>query len=208
MDVASRFLDSITHDLKALNDEAGPLADGTATGIWWYHRFLQGTGPKPGKYRNEEKLFAALVERMARRGLQPRLEQCYPSEHRGRKKQRCDVVLDYPELGRTWLEVKCAWRHNDQLGKKRNGNYVKHLYRAADDVDKVCNVGPSTARHVALLLIGFDQDDDQISDGNIEIVRTRTRDKTWTERTATLDDPYRLKGKIKLWLWLRETKVH
>jgi hypothetical protein len=123
MDSVSSFLDSIAQDLKALNEEAIPLADGTVTGIWWYHRFLQGTGPKPGKYKNEEKLFAALVDRMSRRGLQPLIEQCYPSERRGRGKQRCDVVLDHPELGRLWLEVKCAWRHNDHLGTKRNGNY-------------------------------------------------------------------------------------
>jgi hypothetical protein len=79
------------------------------------------------------------------------------------------------------------------------------LYRAADDVDKLGKVGRSTARHVALLLIGFDQSEDQITNSDVEIVQARTRNGNWTQRTCSWDDPYRSKGRITLWFWIRDT---
>lgn len=109
----------ITEELRKIDADAKPLADGTPTGVWWYHRYLQGDGPRPKKYQNEEKMFDALAQRLQHRGITVQTETAY---YDGRW---CDLLVTWPEVGRVWIEVKCAWKHNDRNGREGNQNYSK-----------------------------------------------------------------------------------
>jgi hypothetical protein len=202
VDAAAELMRVLVEELKHLDAEAKPLSDGTTTGIWWYHRHLQGTGARPKKYRNEEKLFAALMDRLRLRGLQVTDEEYYPKEPSRNRRQRCDLVLDFPELGRTWIEVKGAWKHNDRKGRTRNQNYPKHLFAAAEDGSKLLKLDRSLAAHVGLLLIGFDHIEDPIPERDVDIVRQTTALLGWREQFASWNEMFCPNGIVKVWLWL------
>ncbi len=188
--------------LYSLDQAAIPLADGTPTGLWWYHRHLQGDGPKPGKYCNEERMFEAMVASLRADGVEIRSEQWYDDDL-SKSRQSCDVVMNWPGLGQVWIEVKCAWKHDDRFGKKRNGNYLKHLGRAADDITKLVALDTKRADAVAFLLVGFDHPQDGISEDDVACIRERTPAAIWSNYVAEWTDRRPNSGRVRVWCWIR-----
>ena len=125
----------------------------------------------------------------------------YPVVAGRRRQQRCDLVLSWPNLGRIWMEVKGAWRHNDRPGLQRNGSYLKHLHSAAEDAAKLLRVDTTAADYLALLLIAFDQQGDPIPASDIDVVRQQTRARGWREQSTSWNDSFRPAGKVMIWLW-------
>jgi hypothetical protein len=194
---------TIVQWLKQLDAEAVPLPNGNPVGLWWYARHLRRDEAKPKNCRNEEDWSRRIKDLMTAQGIPATCERFYPAP----PKRRCDLVIEWPGLGRVWLEVKGAWRHNDSGGTLKNPSYRKHLCAATDDLDKVCSLDSATAEHVGLLLIGFDTSDEPISEDDVELVGSNARRQGWIKQQVSWPDLNRRNGRIHVWLWLMSTNI-
>jgi hypothetical protein len=188
--------------LAVLDSEAIPLPSGNPVGLLWYARHRRRQEVAPKNCRNEEDWSRRLKDLLNAQQIATDCERPYPPPPR----RRCDLAMQWPGLGRVWLEVKGAWRHQDSRGAVANPSYRKHLYRAGDDLKKVCSLDESTADHIGLLLVGFDTTNDPIADKDIDIVRARPERAGWIEQYREWTDPHRQMGRVRVWLWLSEAK--
>jgi hypothetical protein len=200
MSAQEQLWQALLEGLHVIDAEAVPLDSGYPTGLWWYARHLSRGGPIPKSCRNEESWSRRLARYLKEsRGVDGSLECRYPTPPR----RRCDLVIQWPALGRVWLEVKGAWRHNDEKGLARNKSYVKHLHSAAKDLSKLMTLGARDADWVMFLLVAFDHPRDAVLAEHIAIVREGGGAATWEERAAIWSDLHRPNGEIKCWSWIR-----
>lgn len=84
---------------------------------------------------------------------------------------RCDRVLDLSDGSRLWLEVKLAWRAWFYDVVKHNAPFMyngyfggdHHSHSVAGDFAKLERINATHARYAALLIVGFDLKDSQIT---------------------------------------------
>lgn len=190
---------TLAKSLRAMDVEAVPLPTGTPVGLWWYARHRRRDEALPKNCRNEEDWSRKLKELLDGEGMPTVTERFYPRP----PKRRCDLVIAWPEVGRLWLEVKGAWRHNNSRGTVKNSAYRKHLDAAADDLGKIGSLDTTVADHVGVLLVGFDTSTDPIPPDDVDVVRHGSRTTGWVEHYEQWDDLYRPNGRVRVWLWLR-----
>lgn len=169
----------------------------------WYARHNRRGESNPKHCRNEEDWSRRLKELMRDEGIAANCEEWYPAP----PKRRCDLVIQWPDLGRIWLEAKGAWRHEDANGGVKNRNFRKHLRAAADDLNKLLTVGPANADHIGMLLVGFDTTEEPITEEDIELIKSRCVRRDWIEQQSVWPDANRRHGRIRLWLWMTEAQT-
>jgi hypothetical protein len=150
--------------LRRMDAEAGPRADGKATGLWWYGGHAR---PELKRPQSEVEWSRRLGVLLADAGYATRREVPYPDKPR----DRCDLVVALRDGRRLWLEVKGAWK-DYWLRKGGAGIFRSYLlhplvpcpsmgksHTAALDLVKLRRLGPDVADVVAFLLVGFDTAD-------------------------------------------------
>jgi hypothetical protein len=197
------LMGSLVRWLKVLDAEAIPLTCGNPVGLWWYARHSRRDEIKPKNCRNEEQWSRRMRKLMSEENITAECEEPYPQP----PTRRCDLVIQWPALGRVWLEVKGSLRHNDSNGEHKNGNFQKHLLAAGDDLRKVRSLSPATADHIGLLFVGFDTEREQITDEHLELIRSNTGRGDWIEQHARWDDPNRPGGRILVVLWMTASEI-
>lgn len=124
-------------------------------------------------------------------------EQCFPES-----RQRCDVIIDVGKPKPFWVEVKGAWRAKFDPPAP-NSSYFKHLYAAAEDVDKLLTLTSEYASGVAMVLVGFDQTDRPITDEHLEMIRAKTCGDCWCGGYTQWDVQGRIRFRTRCWVWSR-----
>lgn len=119
--------------LRAIDAEAVPLPSGVPIGLRWYAYHRRRDEANPKNFRNEEDWSRRLKELLAIENIPAVTEKRYPKP----PVRKCDLVIQWPEIGELWLEVKGAWRHMDSMGRRKNRSFEKHLSAAGMDLKKL-----------------------------------------------------------------------
>lgn len=193
--------------LRRMDTEAGPRADGQATGLWWYGGHAR---PELKKPQTEVEWSRRLGVLLTDAGYPTRREVPYPDKRR----DRCDLVVTMKDGRRLWLEVKGAWK-DYWVAKGGAGIFRSYLlhplvpfpsmgknHTAALDLVKLERLGPADADLVALLLVTFDTSDAPADPDLAELVALAKLDRPpWS---AYSDDWTDAKGRgVHARLWSR-----
>jgi hypothetical protein len=119
------------------------------------------------KHKDEAAMTWGITKALAEKWHIEQCEHKYP--HGSRKK--CDRVVELSDGSRLWLEIKFSWRTwfyevvkwNDARSYDGYFGGAHHSHSVAGDFAKLERIGCEHARYVALLVIGFDADDNKMS---------------------------------------------
>jgi hypothetical protein len=185
--------------LRRMDAEATPLRDGTPTGLHGYKGFVDGAFQATRGTPWENAWSNRIVDLLDAEGSVARRECRYLDGGRN----RCDIVIDQPAALPVWIEVKGCWRvlvdETSNLPGGPNKAFVKHLYRAAHDVEKLRSIAPTDASHLGLLLVGFDTAAHEITPEHLQILRGETAG--WAESSDSWPDGAYPGFRIRCWLW-------
>lgn len=195
--------------LRRMDAEAVTVRDGYSTGLNW---FAGHARPKQKRPRTEPAWSCELAKRLEARGCAARCERPYPPPH-GR--QRCDLVVACEDAPRTWLEVKGAWKHywsvvgspaiyRSYLAHPLVPGLVAKTHSAAHDIAKLDRLTSADAEAAALLLIGFDHEDDPMAPDVAELESlSGLATAPWSRGHKTWPDARRAGQHVHAWLWWR-----
>ena len=154
--------------LQEMDDEAAP-------------HYLDAYATFLGKKNWEVSWSTRLAELLNQRSILTQPEERYP----GGARNRCDLVIAL-EKGQFWIELKGLWKLFAMKHYAARGTAVNHYYytlfwpqqpshrsiyskkgkgiakhnTAMTDIAKLSALGPASAAHIGILLIGFDSSED------------------------------------------------
>lgn len=131
--------------------------------------------PYAGKRRKDEAAITWGVTKALQRTW--RVDQCEHDYPNGGG--RCDRVIEMVDGSRLWLEIKLAWRTWFHQRVKNNTDFyykgyfdgIHHSHSVAGDFSKLERIGSKDAKYLALLLVGFDAREGQMTKDMAELVR-------------------------------------
>ncbi|HEY3318943.1 MAG TPA: hypothetical protein VGP72_00500 [Planctomycetota bacterium] len=192
--------------LRQMDAEATTVKDGFPTGLNWY-------GGHVGTRQTEPQWSKRIVELLRAEGLVAECECGYGAGTR----DRCDVVIMLPEVGKFWLEIKGAWKEywrekgtNDLLYR----SYLLHpLVPGLDktkthtvplDLQKLARLTRADASYVGMLLVGFDSSEAPMDADVAQLVQlARLGIEPWTAVATGWLDTYRPGQRVRVWFWYR-----
>ena len=197
--------------LRSMDAEAGVRPDGKPTGLNWYGGHRHGSQKRP---QTEPCWTQRLAELLPSCGFPAEAEAWYPrlpKQHRN----RCDLVVDMPQDGKLWLEIKGAWKAY-WVGAKGRSIYRSYLlsplvpglgektHTVPGDLEKLKTVRRPEGAEIGLLLVGFEAANDPMDGDIAELVRlTRFDRPPWQVWTDAWPDRYRAGERVRCWLWRR-----
>jgi hypothetical protein len=210
--------------LKEMDSEAvGTTKNGWPVGLRSYcHYERTQPGVKPRKRDDIEDSWCRRLSRLLkeRHDLEVGTFSSYPT------KKRTDLVVELPNAGKVWIEIKGAWSYNNRgnCGKPRiqKDDYRKYLYGRPHkcvewDVAKCACLTTAEASHAGILVIGFDAEEPakySISGDEIAVLKTRAGlgDPVWREHYREWPDEHQLNGpqraangyRVRCWFWYRQ----
>lgn len=204
--------DEVVAALRRMDAEAGPRADGKATGLWWYGGHARPDLRRP---QTEVEWSRRLGDLLRDGGRGVRREVRYP----GGSRDRCDLVIDVRDRsGPLWLEVKGAWKDwwMGHGGAAMFRSYLLHplvpapslgrRHTAALDVQKLARLDRTDAAAVGLLLVAFDVPSAPVTPDLTEFARLAGLDAApWRTRTAEWPDVHAPSRTVHVRLWTRPT---
>lgn len=208
MNAAHAIAPALFKLLRQMDTAAVPNKAGVATGLNWYGGHLDTKQSEPNWSKH-------LVELLRKEGIAAHCECRYDKISR----DRCDVVITLPEIGKFWIEIKGAWKEywrqkgkNDLLYR----SYLLHpLVAGLDkskthtvplDMQKLARLSKDEATFVGVLLIGFDSDEAPMDQDVAELVALAQLGlHPWMTAGTGWPDQYRPGCRVRCWMWYRET---
>lgn len=203
-----QFAHAVFESLRRMDAEAEVLRDGNPTGLSWYAGFSR---PELKRPRTEPEWSLRLAILLSECGFPSHAERTYPTS-----RKKCDLVIEVPELGRLWLEVKGAWKQwwVDRGNEFTYRSYLFHpllpgldsskKHTAAFDLKKLDAVSRDNGSHVGLLLVGFDGDAEIGPDIDAFRRLAELDANVWSEFSDWWPDEHRSGEFVRCWLWIRE----
>lgn len=196
--------------LQRIDAEATTVKNGAPTGLNWY-------GGHVGTRQTEPQWSKRIVELLRAEGFTAECECSYGAGTR----ERCDVVITLPEIGKLWIEVKGAWKEYwREIGKSDllYRSYLLHpLVAGLDktkthtvplDLEKLARLSQTDAAYVGMLLVGFDSDAAPMDGDVAQLVElARLGLHPWTTAATAWVDPQRPGQRVRCWFWCRPVQA-
>jgi hypothetical protein len=192
--------------LRQMDAEAVPTAAGAPTGLNWYGGHIDTRQTEPAWSKR-------LVELLRKEGFTADCECRYDKDSR----DRCDVVINLPEKGKFWIELKGAWKEYWRL-KKNDFIYRSYLlhplvagldesksHTVPLDIKKLERLPRTEAAFVGVLLIGFDSDEAPMDADAAELIAAAGLGlEPWSTAATGWRDSHRTGGRVRCWFWYKK----
>jgi hypothetical protein len=202
--VQSLLAKTLFRFIKQLDNEADTLINGKHAGLVNYSGHL---GRQKEKW--ERPINDRLTELFIESGCHAQQEIKYPNMPR----QKCDLVIDIPLIGKFWLEMKMAWK--DWHGNnKPNSSFKGYLdgssktHSFAHDFEKLNRLTAEDGQYIGQLLIGFDSENNPMISTVLSVVEKLNLSshgwqmlgpETWADRNCS---QYR----FHIWFFCKQLK--
>jgi hypothetical protein len=187
--------------LRRMDAEAAPV-EGWPTGLRGYHAFRQGRWRKDRGVPWENSWTERMAELLPDGHRTCKIQQRYPHS-----RKTCDLLVSTSRSRFAWIEVKGAWPalvgENDcaESADRRNSSFVKHLNRAADDIEKLQAAELPNASHIGLLLISFPSPRFPVLEEHLQIIGRHANG--WEELSDQWEDENWKGRSIQCWFWMQ-----